>query len=135
MLIDDEPRTAREIGERALVIGFILASFRLRGQEERSYAAMISATHSALNASDEELLNRGSWSESVQRDLLWQMECLHVLLWSVNKMTSVPRVDRMVDGADTVAEINRMARDPEGDGRRAAHAGTAGLVSLLHLRS
>lgn len=110
----DEVRSAREIGERALILGFILSAFRLRGQDEQAYAPLLVAAKSSLLPSDEELLHRGDWSDAVQRDLLWQTECLHVLLYAIEKLDQVPRVDQTVDASLLVEEINAMARDVGG---------------------
>lgn len=110
----DEVRSAREIGERALILGFILSAFRLRGQEEQPYAPLIVAAKPSLLPTDEELLNRGYWSDAVQGDLLWQTECLHVLLYAIEKRAEVPPVDQEVDASALVEEINAMARDVEG---------------------
>lgn len=107
----DSPRTASEIGERSLLIGYILASFDPAGLEARDRSSMIDAFRSALLASDKELLFRGHWSHEVQQELFWQCECLHVLLWATGRHADLFPVDRQVDSGLIVSELNVMSRD------------------------
>ena len=109
----DEPRSALEIGRRALVLGYILSSFELDGQKEKLNAELVRHAEPVMRPSDWELLQRGDWSPEVQQSLLWQIECLAVLLWALGKMNTLPRVEEMVAHAPVVAEIDAMSRGPE----------------------
>jgi hypothetical protein len=71
------------------------------------------AAEPALLPSDEELLGRGHWTDDVQRDLLWQFECLQVLLWAVNKLPEIPAADVQADPIPLIGHIVEMSAGPE----------------------
>lgn len=106
-------RTVREIGERALAIGFFLKALQMEGVQ-RDWMGAMDVVRPALQPSDLELLQRGEWPPDVVQALYWQVECLHVLLWSVGRCTRLLSVDEMVDAQSIVAEVNVMARDASG---------------------
>ena len=110
----ESTRSAREIGQRALLLGFILSAFELKGQKEKLNAELVELARPVMQLSDRELLQRGDWSPEVQRDLLWQLESLAVLLWALGKLPALPGFDTMVEPGLVVAEIDAMSLGPAG---------------------
>lgn len=108
------PRTAREIGERSLIVGYVLMAFKPSGLEDRDDSTLIDVFRGALGPSDKELLLRGHWSDATQQELFWQCECLHVLLWAIGRHTDLLPVDQQVSGGTITAELNAMGRDVSG---------------------
>lgn len=107
----DDSRSAGEIGERALVVGYVLSAFKPAGLESHHFDALIVAVKHALSAGDKELLFRGHWSHEVQQELFWQCESLHVLLWGAGRHDRLLPLDHQVSSQAVIEELNAMGRD------------------------
>lgn len=110
----EDCRSAREVGERALILSYLLSAFRPKGLIEADYTELIRVAKPSLNARDVDMLFSGKdWSSELQHELFWQCEGLHVLLWSLQRHPRLAPMDQQVAAEAIISDINQIGRAPE----------------------
>lgn len=107
-----ECRGAREIGERALMVGFFLSLFKPQGLDAFDPKTLVAAAGRSYVKSDEEILQQPSWSPEFVQKMFWQAECLGQLLWALKRLPTAPPIGEQFPSDLVIAEMNAMGRDP-----------------------
>jgi Domain of unknown function (DUF4272) len=95
-LIDDELRTAEEIARRSLVLGALIST--VYGVSISDVCSWLKAENLWEELSPDELAYiENPANNRAQINLSWHSEALVVLLWSINKISSLPPLTIEVD--------------------------------------
>lgn len=106
----DGPRSAEQVASRALVLGAMLKRLTLEealqegrlknaeaGRASEAVFAWIAeeGLEGSLDSVERDLLElpSGEWGEEDRRQIAWTAEGLHVLLWAIEKVESLPPAD------------------------------------------